>query len=264
MFTIIFGKRALIGYHSIYRYRLPLPPARQRLFIDLHFQLKCVIISWIDLLDYTGLIMNYDAEETIILVGPDREVLQDFDKTLASFVPRYKTKDVQLYSGKELLQANLDFSRNHAKCFLEIRHICVDKNGEWHRDRAFIVLYQNKNVTNLYDGDEISVWWNCGPQKELKQFAEADQLISFKELNERQKEAIVKFLGYEKIITQQPTSQDIDNEATSPVLQLIEETCTCCLLKVLWTRVTATWFMFDLQFLLDRENCLVCNCVCDC
>ena len=63
---------------------------------------------------------------------------------------------------------------------------------------AFIILYRDKDEsTHLFDG-KIKDWWDFGPQKELQRFAEAQQLISLRQqLNEKQKEAIRKFLGCE-------------------------------------------------------------------
>ena len=60
---------------------------------------------------------------------------------------------------------------------------------------GFIILYRTDLEQGLYDSS-ITVWWDSGPQKELKKFADKNHLVSFDErLNHEQIEAIRKFLG---------------------------------------------------------------------
>ncbi|XP_062507071.1 uncharacterized protein LOC134183523 isoform X2 [Corticium candelabrum] len=188
---------------------------------------------------------------SIILVGSNMDALEAFNNTLAGFVPTYKTTNGQRYLGNELLRANLDFS--YAKCFLvmprtsrslvyiegdscsmyqEVKHICLD-NGEWHTERAFVVLYHSKDVVGLYDRDDIQSLWDPGPQKQLKMFVDVNQLISFKtEPNDCQKQAILKFLGCDTLVTRQPTLCESEGPTHTSSSSKKQEGCFSCVKKL--------------------------------
>jgi hypothetical protein len=76
---------------------------------------------------------------------------------------------------------------------------------------VFIVLYSNMDASDGHLCDEkMKLWWSdCGRQRPLRHFYDAEQLISFNQnLNKCQLRALERFTGQKSAITKQPKKAD--------------------------------------------------------
>ncbi|XP_062507218.1 uncharacterized protein LOC134183648 isoform X2 [Corticium candelabrum] len=203
-----------------------------------------------------------EFEGPIVVTGPNSDALQDFKKTLNELIPQVGDKQLQVRLGKELFEANFSYS----KCFLvmprgdrtlvcvegdrssmyqELKQLCECTTGKWDVKRVFIVLYRNEDTKQeLYDS-KVSLLWDPGPQKKLKDFADVNHVISFKKvLNSKQKEALKTFIGFKKPIVRQPTSTESTNDKRTTLSNDQQKT----------SEVTTQKNVFEISTVSDQEK----------
>jgi hypothetical protein len=96
--------------------------------------------------------------------------------------------------------------------------------------RVFIVLYTIMDAPDGHLCDErMKVWWSdCGRQRPLKHFYDAEQLISFNQnLNKCQLRALERFTGLKSAIVKQPKQTD-RKRGNYHCLKCCSEKCQCC------------------------------------